>query len=101
MKQPLGKAIKASLTITLPVAGTFFLNILTSFIAVYYISRFSEEALAASALIVGVQITTFVISMSTLFSVSIMVGRAFGANNKDAATRLLQQGWILGFCMSL
>ena len=101
MKQPLGKAIKASLAISLPVAGTFLLNILSSFVAVYYISRFGEKALAASALIISIQITALVISMSTLFAVSVTVGRAFGSGAKDMATRLLQQGWMLGFCMSI
>lgn len=100
MKQPLYRAIMASLAITLPVAGTFLLNMLTSFVAVFYISKFGKTYLAASALILAVQVTTFVICMSALFSVSVCVGRAHGHGDKNKATSLLQQGCLLALLLS-
>ncbi len=100
MKHSLSTAIKESLMISIPIAGTFFLNILTNFIAVIYLSHFGDAVLAASALIFSLQVAALVISMSTLYSISVLVGRAYSENKLEETTRLLQQGWLLAIILS-
>lgn len=64
-------------------------------------AQLGHEVLAASALIFSTQMPIMVIGMSILFSLSILVGHAFGAKNSLLVGVFVQQSWTLALIISL
>lgn len=95
------KASKNIFALALPMAGTQLINVASGFLCMAMLAALGHEILAASALIFSTQISIMVSGMSILFSLSVLVGHAYGAKNYLAIGNYLQQGWTLALLMSL
>lgn len=89
------------LKLAIPIAGSNLINFMVTFVGVLMLSRLSQEALAASALITAVQTTILVISMGILFSISVIVGHSYGAKKYEEIGGILQQGWLLALLICI
>src|SRR3990167_6244822 len=92
---------KKILSLALPMAGTQFINIASSFLCIGMLAHLGHQVLAASALITATQISVMVSGMSILFSLSVLVGRAYGAKEYLTIGNFVQQGWMLAFLIGL
>jgi MATE family multidrug resistance protein len=63
------------------------------------LAQLGHEVLAASALIFSTQLSIMVSGMSILFSISVLVGHAYGAKNDLSIGNYVQQGWIGGISL--
>jgi MATE family multidrug resistance protein len=87
--------------LALPMASIQLITIASSFICMVMLSKLGHQVLAASALIFSTQISLIVIGSSLLFSLSILVGHAYGAKDFLGIGHFVQQGWTLGLILSL
>jgi len=97
----LKQASKKIVPLALTMAGTQFINVASSFLCMIMLAHLGRQVLAASALMISTQITVMVIGMSILFSLSLLIGHAYGAKNFAAIGQFLQQGWTLAVLISI
>lgn len=91
----LKQARKKILPLAMTMATTTLMNVCGGFLCMMMVAQLGHEVLAASALMISTQISIMVIAMSLLFSLSVLVGHAYGAKNFHAIGNFLQQGWTL------
>ncbi len=89
------------LSIAFPMVGARLINMISVFVGMIMIARLGHEVLAASALISAAYYTVLVIFMFALFSVGVVVGRHYGAQEDDAVGEVTQQGLWLALCLAL
>jgi MATE family multidrug resistance protein len=89
------------LKLALPMLITQLINIGGGFFCMAMLSHLGPKILAASALIFAAQQTFMVIGMSFLFSISMLVGRAYGAKEYSKIGSIVQHGWSLGLAISI
>src|SRR3990167_1672491 len=87
---------KKLFTLALPIASVQFVTMGSSFLCMVMLAKLGHTVLAASALFFTTQMSILIIGMSILFSISILVGHAFGAKNYLLIGNYIQQGWSLG-----
>jgi MATE family multidrug resistance protein len=87
--------------LALPMAFIQLVTIASGFLCMVMVSKLGHEVLAASALIFSTQMSIMVLGMSLLFSLSILVGHAYGAKDYTAIGNYVQQGWTLGVLVSV
>lgn len=92
---------KKIIQLSLPMAGTQLITVGSGFLCMTMLAKLGHDVLAASALIFSISMSVMVIGMSLLFSLSILVGRAYGANDPLKIGCLVQQGWSLAFFISI
>lgn len=92
---------KEVLNLALPMAGSRLLQMLSGFIGMLFLAHLGPSVLAASTLITATQIMVIVVFMSLLFSLSVVVGKAYGAHQYYEIGTIIQQGCILGFFLSI
>tara|TARA_B100000989_G_scaffold292473_1_gene268456 strand:+ start:1697 stop:3082 length:1386 start_codon:yes stop_codon:yes gene_type:complete len=92
---------KRALSLAVPIAGSRFLAMISSFIGMIMLAHLGPDTLAASNLIYSSQIAVVVLTMSILFSVSAMVGQAFGAGRDLEIGSLIQKSWLLSILITL
>lgn len=95
------EASKRIFSLALPMAGTQLINVASSFLCMTMLAQLGHQVLAASALIYSTQIATIVTGMSMLFSLSVLVGHAYGANQYKSIGNYVQQGWTLAILISI
>lgn len=95
------KASRKIFTLAVPMAMGQLINVASGFLCMAMLSALGHEVLAASALISSTQISIMVTGMSILFSISVLVGHAYGAKEYPSIGNYLQQGWSLALLMSL
>jgi multidrug resistance protein, MATE family len=95
------KAAQHIFTLGLPMVGSQLIYTTSGFLCMTMLASLGHQVLAASALIFVIQTSLMVTGISVLFSVSVLVGHAHGANNYPIAGNYLQQGWTLALIMSL
>ncbi len=93
--------IKRVLRLSIPMAGSRLLQMLSGFIGMLMVAHLGSYALAASALIGGVQTMLIVLAICLLFSISVAVGEAFGADRRGEIGAIGQQGMVLSFVISI
>ncbi len=71
--------IKNVVNLALPMAGSRLIQMLSGFIGMLMLARLGHSILAASMLMTSTQVTIIVIFISLLFSMSVVVGQAYGA----------------------
>jgi len=96
-----GNIISRTLKLSLPMAGSRLIIMIQSFIGMLMIAQLGHATLAASSLISAAAIVVTISIMSILFSVSVTVGRAFGAQDHLTAGGILQQSCFLGLLISI
>ncbi len=94
-------ATKKIIPLALTMAGTQLLTVASGFLCMIMLSHLGHEVLAASALMISTQITILVVGMSILFSLSILIGHAYGAKNFLAIGSFMQLGWTLALAISI
>lgn len=65
------------------------------------LSYLGQNVLAASALIFSIRISILITCSSILFSLSILIGHAYGEKDYSRIGSFMQQGWILGLIISI
>lgn len=91
--------------LSLPMAASRFLQMLSGFISTMMVSHLGKTILASCALIGATLTPILMIFISIVFSLSFIVGQYFGAKKYQDIGALVQQGallsLILGFLMML
>lgn len=87
--------------LALPMAGSQFINVASGFLCMAMLAALGNEVLAASALIFTTQLSIMVSGMSVLFSLSVLVGHAYGAKDYETIGNYVQQGWTLAILVSI
>lgn len=100
-KHNLLEASQKIFTLALPMTGSQLINVASGFLCMAMLAALGTDVLAASALIFTTQLSIMVTGMSILFSISVLVGHAFGANNYLSIGHYVRQGWILAVLISL
>lgn len=93
--------IKRILKIAFPMAGARFINMASVFIGMIMISRLGHEVLAAGALITASYFTVLVVFMFVLFSVGVVIGRRYGAQEYGRIGEVFQQGLLLALYLTI
>ena len=93
--------IKKLLKLALPMANIQLISILGSFLLMMMMGRLGKETLAASALIFSTQATLMLVGGSILFSLSLLIGHACGAQKFLKIGNIVQFGWALGLIISI
>ncbi|PNT90168.1 MATE family efflux transporter [Coxiella burnetii] len=93
--------IKNVVNLALPMAESRLIQMLSGFIGMLMLARLGHSILAASMLMTSTQVTIIVIFISLLFSMSVVVGQAYGAKKYDEVGVILQQGCILALILSI
>lgn len=92
---------KKIFSLALPMSGSQFINVASGFLCMAMLAHLGHEVLAASSLIFTTQMSIMVTGMSILFSLSVLVGHAYGAKEYRTAGNFLQQGWTLALLISV
>jgi multidrug resistance protein, MATE family len=92
---------KTILTLALPMATAQVLTMTSGFLCMTMLAKLGADVLAASALIFSTQMSVMVIGMSSLFSLSILIGHAYGNRDYDRVGLLVQQGWTMAALISI
>lgn len=95
------KATKKIIPLALSMGGTQLLTVSGGFLCILMLAHLGPGVLAASALMISTQISIMVIGMSLLFSLSILIGHAYGAKDYLAIGNYLQHAWILALIISI
>ncbi len=95
------ETLKRIFSLALPMAGSQFISVASGFLCMTMLAQLGHEVLAASALIFSTQLAIMVSGMSILFSISVLVGHAYGAKDYKGIGNYVQQGWTLGLLISL
>lgn len=93
--------IKRSLHMAWPMMLTRSLVAITNFYAMWLLSKLGPFELAAGAIIFVMQTTVTMIMAAILYSISPIVGRAFGAQDHAKVGAVAQQGWFLSVFLTI
>lgn len=93
--------LKNIFALALPMAMSQLIIVASDFLCMAMLAALGHDVLAASALIFSTQLSVVVTGMSILFSLSVLVGHAYGAKNYLAIGNYVQQGWTLGLLLSI
>ena len=93
--------MKRVFTLSLPMAGSRFLQMGSGFIGTMMLAHLGREVLASCALINATLSAILLIFISIVFSLSFIVGQSFGAKKYDEIGALVQQGFFLSFILAL
>ncbi len=95
------EASKRIFSLALPMSGSQLINVASGFLCMAMLAVLGHEVLAASALIFSTQLSIMVSGMSILFSLSVLVGHAYGAKDYATVGNYVQQGWTLAILISI
>jgi len=93
--------IKRVVYLSLPMAGSRFLQMLAGFFGMMMLAHLGHEVLAACALINMMSATFFLFFISIVFSISLTVSQAFGAKHFSEIGKMVQEGMLLGILLSV
>jgi multidrug resistance protein, MATE family len=92
---------KRIFSLALPMAGSQFLNVGSGFLCMGMLAHLGHQVLAASALISATQLSIMVSGLSILFSLSVLIGHAYGAKDYPVIGNYLRQAWLLGILIGI
>lgn len=87
--------------LSLPMAGSRFLQMFSGFIATMMVAHLGRDVLASCALINATLTAVLLVFISIVFSLSFIVGQSYGAKRYDEIGGLVQQGILLSFILAL
>jgi len=90
-----------TIRLALPMAGSRLIQVLSGFIGMLMLARLGHTVLAASALMTSTMISIMIILIALLFSLSVVVGQAWGAGKKYEIGAIVQQGMVLAIILSI
>jgi multidrug resistance protein, MATE family len=88
---------KATLSLSAPYVASRLLNALNWFVGMAIIACLGKEAVAAGVLLYTTVLTIQLTVWALMYSVAVVVGRAYGAKNFIEVGRIVQYGCILAF----
>lgn len=97
----LGREIKSTISLALPVVATQLAHISMGFVDTVMVGRLSSEALAGIALGNSIFFTTLMVAMGVVMAVGPMVSQAFGAGDREGVARSTRQGMWLGAMLTI
>src|SRR3990167_6811644 len=97
----LKKISKELFFLALPMTFTQLIVVSSGFLSMAMLSSLGPDVLAASALIFSSRISIIIIGCSILFSLSILIGHAYGERKYKRIGNFMQQGWLLALLLSL
>lgn len=92
---------KKLFSLAIPMAMTQLIAVGSSFLCMVIIAKLGREVLAASALIFSVRISMMIIGASILFSLSILIGHAYGEKEYTRVGNFVRQGWLMAIFISI
>jgi MATE family multidrug resistance protein len=92
---------KKVIQLSLPMAITQLNTMGSGFLCMTMLATLGHDVLAASALIFSISMAVLIVSVSLLFSLSIIIGHRFGERDYLKIGSLWQQGWLLSLIMSI
>ncbi|MDX1902381.1 MAG: MATE family efflux transporter [Gammaproteobacteria bacterium] len=92
---------KKIFSLAAPMSASQLINVVSGFLCMSMLAQLGHEVLSASALIFTTQISIMVTGMSVLFSLSVLIGHAYGAKEYFTIGNFVQQGWTLGLLMGI
>lgn len=95
------ESAKRILTLALPMGGSQLINVGSGFLTMTMLAQLGPNILAASALIYSTQLSLMVSGLSILFSLGVLVSRAYGAKNFPAIGSYLRQGWLFALIICI
>ncbi|OGT06458.1 MAG: hypothetical protein A2X78_03320 [Gammaproteobacteria bacterium GWE2_37_16] len=104
MKNPLTSILensKKTLRLATPYVSARVLNAANWFVSMAIIAHLGKEAVAAGVLMYSTVVTLQVVVWSMLYSVSVVVGRAYGAGEVSGIGRVVQAGCVLALLIGL
>lgn len=101
LKKDYSDVVKQLFWLALPMSGSQFINFASTFLCMTMLAALGHNVLAASALIFTSQAAIMMSAMAILFSLSVLVGHAYGARNYDAIGNYLQQSWFLSLILAI
>ena len=93
--------VKRIVKLALPMAGSRLIQMLSGFVGMLMLAHLGHQVLAAGALMTSTLITIIVVAISILFSISVVVGQAYGARKLFEIGTIVQQGSILALLLSI
>ena len=93
--------IKRVVQLSLPMAGSRFLQMFSGFIATMMVGHLGRLVLASCALIGATLYVFLLVFIAMVFSLSFIVAQSFGANKYDEIGGLVQEGMLLSFLLGL
>ncbi|MDP1574065.1 MAG: MATE family efflux transporter [Coxiellaceae bacterium] len=93
--------LKRVIALSLPMAGSRFLQMLSGFISTMMVAHLGKTILAACALIGATLTPILMIFISIVFSLSFIVGQSFGAKKYSEIGALVQQGALLSLILGV
>lgn len=97
----LSSATKETVNLSLPLIGFRLVSTINGFLAMLLIATLGQLELAASALITTIQITLNLSGWSIIFAIAMVVSHAIGQGKTGDLGKILRQGWILSFILSI
>lgn len=97
----LDQATKKILPLALSMGSTQLVMVASGFLCIIMLAHLGHDVLAASALIISTQMSVMLIGMSILFSLSLLIGHAYGAKNYALIGNFMQIGWAFAVLISL
>lgn len=92
---------KKLMSLALTMAGTQLITVAGGFLCMVMLAQLGKQVLAASALMISTQISIIVAGMSILFSLSVLIGHAYGSKNFVAIGYFVRQGWMLAILLGI
>lgn len=92
---------KKLLALALPMSTVQFITMASNFLCMVMLAQLGHDVLAASALFFSTQMAVIGSGMSILFSLSVLIGHAYGAKEHLKIGNYVQQGWSLGLLISI
>lgn len=93
--------INKVINLSLPMAGSRLLQMLGGFFGTMMAAHLGKTVLAACALIGATMSTIWLIFISIVFSLSMVVGQAYGAKKYAEIGAIVQQGILLSLLLSM
>ncbi|ASK79263.1 hypothetical protein CF386_09335 [Paraphotobacterium marinum] len=100
-KSPLNIIIKKSLQVSLSIAMTKFIQVISGFIGMIMIAHLGNKELAASAMITPIQAFIIVVSANLLTSVGILISKSYGARDMKQIGAYFKSGLIAALLLSI
>ena len=92
---------KKIFSLALPMTGSQLINVASGFLCMTMLAQLGPKVLAASALIFTTELSIVVSGISILFSLSVLIGHAYGEKKYLVIGNFVQQGWTLALFISI
>lgn len=93
--------LKRVFQLSLPMAGSRFLQMISGFVSTMMVSHLGKTIVASGALINATLTAILMSFISIVFSLSFIISQSFGAKKYDEVGELVQQGMLLSFILGI